>query len=136
MRIRAAVLAITTATLLALTGCATDGDAVDSRPEPTPSAVPTASATSIATAKTGIPDAPVGTERAALLAALLAVSPAVVGADEDRTVAAARNQCSAIHGGAKDLDHSAAQRFAQGDTSISDAQGKAINEVLKKTLCP
>ena len=44
---------------------------------------------------------------------------------------AARNQCSALNGGAQKVDWLASQRFSYGDVTTSEAQGKQINEALK-----
>jgi hypothetical protein len=110
----------------------------DSKPEePEKTEKPTASATADrqeekadAGKTAGIPPKPTGKERQALLDALAAAAPDVVRY-EDRAIDAARNQCSAINGGAQRLDWSASQRFTYKDVVTSEAQGAKINEALK-----
>ncbi|MQY11378.1 hypothetical protein SRB5_14940 [Streptomyces sp. RB5] len=139
MRTTTAVAGAAIALLLALTGCSGDnGD--DTKAEPTKSAAPTPDASEPAPTAdpTEAPAAspepksvPKNATREELLAALIAISPAVVGADENKTIAAAHTQCAAINSGAPNLDRAAAANFAQGDTAVTEEQGKAINEVLK-----
>jgi hypothetical protein len=78
----------------------------------------------------GIPPEPTGAKRAELLDALGAVNPDIVKY-EDKAIGAARNQCSAINGGAQRLDWSASQRFTYKDVTTTEAQGKQINDRLK-----
>ncbi|NUS82979.1 MAG: hypothetical protein HOY75_09540 [Streptomyces sp.] len=80
----------------------------------------------------GIPKEPTGADRQALLDALAAAAPDVVK-DEDKAIDAARNQCSAINGGASKLDWLASQRFSYGDVTTSEAQGAKLNAALKKS---
>ncbi|MFJ5534434.1 hypothetical protein [Streptomyces sp. NPDC093261] len=78
----------------------------------------------------GIPPEPTPSERAGLLRALAAANPDIVRY-EDRAVDAARDQCGAINGRARDLDHSAAQRFTYKDVTTTEAQGRQINAALR-----
>ncbi|MDN0197013.1 hypothetical protein [Streptomyces sp. S.PNR 29] len=78
----------------------------------------------------GIPPEPTGADRVMLLRALAAANPDVVKY-EDKAIDAARNQCSAINGGAQRLDWSASQRFTYEDVTTTEAQGKQINQALK-----
>lgn len=114
-------------------------DAKDTTSEkPTKTEKPAASATADSDQKqktdsgktVGIPPKPTGQERQALLDALAAAAPDVVRY-EDKAIDAARNQCSAINGGAQRLDWSAAQRFTYKDVVTTEAQGKKINDALK-----
>ncbi|GGZ88558.1 hypothetical protein ACFOOM_18910 [Streptomyces echinoruber] len=79
---------------------------------------------------TGIPPEPTVAKRAELLRALAAANPDIVKY-ENKAVDAARNQCSAVNGGAQRLDWLAAQRFTYKDVTTSEAQGKQINQALK-----
>ncbi|MFJ9911502.1 hypothetical protein [Actinacidiphila glaucinigra] len=81
----------------------------------------------------GIPEEPTGVERAALLAALKAVDPALA-ADADKAVANARQQCATINGGGNAVA-AAQSRFGSADHQVTEEQAKAVNEVLKRTLC-
>jgi hypothetical protein len=102
--------------------------------EPTKTEKPAASATADREADAGkaagIPPKPTGKERQALLDALAAVAPDVVRY-EDNAIDAARNQCSAINGGAQRLDWSASQRFTYKDVVTSETQGAKINKALE-----
>ncbi|MDX3237510.1 hypothetical protein PV392_17865 [Streptomyces sp. ME03-5709C] len=129
---------IATTTLLlavagtALGGCGSSKDTAATAPEPTASAPsPVAQADqggSLASA--GIPAAPTGAERAALIAALQAINPDFAK-DPDKAVDAARNQCAAINSNSPQADAEAAQRFTYHGNELTDAQGKAINDALK-----
>ncbi|NEA41945.1 hypothetical protein G3I42_22285 [Streptomyces sp. SID11385] len=80
----------------------------------------------------GIPPEPAGASRAALLLALRAVAPnAADTAHEDTAIDAAREQCSAINGGASNLAAAAAARFSYDGIVTSPAQGKAINAAIE-----
>lgn len=81
-------------------------------------------------AAAGMPPRPTGEKRQQLLDALKQAAPDVVRYD-DKAVDAARNQCSAINGGANKLDWLASQRFTYKDVTTSEAQGKKINDALK-----
>lgn len=80
----------------------------------------------------GIPPEPTGAARQRLLDALAAATPDVVRY-EDKAVDAARNQCSAINGGAHKLDWLASQRFTYKDVTTTEAQGAKINAALKSS---
>ncbi|MDT0432792.1 DUF732 domain-containing protein [Streptomyces salyersiae] len=128
-----ALLAVTAAALLALTGCSADDDA---------DAKPTQAATTADTGKSsdaeksaGIPDAPTGAERDAYLAAIKAAAPTAVE-DEEKAIDAGRNQCSSLNGGGADPDGAAAQRFGNDAAPLTVEQGKALNAALRATLCP
>ncbi|MEU0102214.1 hypothetical protein [Streptomyces sp. NPDC006267] len=135
--------ALLAAALFALTACGTE-------PEPdAPAAGPSASApaaeqtteeadtgkSSNAEKSAGIPDAPTGAERAAYLAAIKAVDPAIVE-DEEKAIDAGRNQCSHLAAPNDKSDWLAAQRFGNDARPLTDAQGKALNTALRATLCP
>ena len=111
------VLAIT------LSAC---GSTDDTTAKPTPSATTSG-------APGALPPKPEGPQRAALLAALKAVNPALT-ADEDKAVSNARNQCSTITGGGNSQS-TAKARFSTSEHEITDAEAQAINAALKATLC-
>ncbi|MGW2470550.1 hypothetical protein [Streptomyces bauhiniae] len=134
MNTRTTVAAVLGATALALTACSGTGTGTDSSPgnakhAATPKATPSPD-WSAAEKAAGIPPKPTGAKRAQLLRALAAANPDVVKY-EDKAIDAARNQCSAINGGAHKLEWSASQRFSYKDVTTSEAQGKQINEALK-----
>ncbi|WP_216588579.1 hypothetical protein [Streptomyces brasiliscabiei] len=80
----------------------------------------------------GIPPEPTGKDRQALLDALAGAAPDVVRY-EDKAIDAARNQCSAINGGAQKLDWTASMRFTYKDVTTSEEQGAKINAALKSS---
>ncbi|MFJ2515599.1 hypothetical protein ACIPEL_36280 [Streptomyces griseoviridis] len=80
----------------------------------------------------GIPANPTGADRQELLDALAAAAPDVVRY-EDKAVDAARNQCSAITGGANKLDWLASQRFTYKDVVTTEDQGAKLNAALTKS---
>jgi predicted small secreted protein len=126
-----AIVLLAAATLTACTD--TDGTKDTSSKPSTPAT--TAAATpsvdhSAAEKAAGIPPVPTGADRARLLRALKVASPGTVRY-EDKAIDAARNQCSAINGGAQKLDWSASQRFTYKDVTTTESQGKQINEALK-----
>lgn len=117
----------------ALTACSSSDDTTDAGSKPTPKASATHTpdpAYSDAMKAVGIPPEPTGTARAKLLDALAAVNPGIVRY-EGKAIDAARNQCSAINGGAQNLDHTASVRFTYKDVTTTEAQGKQINQALK-----
>lgn len=126
MHRRLTTAVLTASALLALTACSS----TDAKPETTPSVDYSA-----AEKAAGIPAAPTGAKRTALLDALKAIDPSLV-ADEDKAIDHARNQCSSLNGGSAKADWSAAQRFGDDTHPLTDAQGKAINAALRATLCP
>ncbi|WP_405561904.1 DUF732 domain-containing protein [Streptomyces sp. NBC_01180] len=122
-----AVLACLAAvTALSVTGCSPDDKKDDAKPT---------AASSAPAADTGIPPKPTGADRDAYLKAIKAVDPTLV-TDEDKAIDAGRNQCQALDGGASNTDHFAAARFGNDAHPLTDAQGKALNAALRKTLCP
>ncbi|WP_329019333.1 MULTISPECIES: hypothetical protein [unclassified Streptomyces] len=132
MNTRTTVAAILGATALALTACS-GTDTADSPGNAKHAATPKATPSpewSAAEKAAGIPPKPTGAKRAELLRALAAANPDTVKY-EDKAIDAARNQCSAINGGAHKLEWSASQRFSYKDVTTSEAQGKQINEALK-----
>lgn len=129
MHIRTAAAA-TAVLALALVGCSSSDDA-DSSSAPSTSAPASSPAdNSDALAAAGIPPEPTGADRAELLRALAAANPDIVKY-EDKAIDAARNQCSALTGGAQKLDWLASQRFTYKDVTTTEAQGKQINAALK-----
>ncbi|MEU6381990.1 hypothetical protein ABZ847_00355 [Streptomyces bauhiniae] len=133
MNTRIAAPALLLAAALALTGCSGPGhaDGPGSAKTPsTPKATPSPDRTAAEQAA-GIPPEPTGAKRAMLLRALAAANPAIVRY-EDKAIDAARNQCSAINGGAAKLEWSASMRFTYKDVTTSEAQGRQINDALKQ----
>ncbi|MFE4328719.1 hypothetical protein ACFRQM_04470 [Streptomyces sp. NPDC056831] len=124
----AAVL-LAAAALLALTACSAEEKDV-TKPAPTKSVDHSA-----AEKAAGIPPAPTGNDRAAYLAAIKKVDPRIVE-DEEKAIDAGRNQCASLAGDSKMPDWAAAQRFGNDTRPLTDAQGKQLNEALRKTLCP
>ncbi|MET7982392.1 MULTISPECIES: hypothetical protein [unclassified Streptomyces] len=82
----------------------------------------------------GIPAAPTGAEREALLADLKAVDPALV-ADEDKAVDKARNQCSDIKAD-NDPARSAVTRFSTPGHKVTEIESRMINIAVVSRLCP
>lgn len=129
---------ITTTLLLTVAGTALSG--CGSAKEPT-AAAPEAAAVSQppadqadqgdALAAAGIPAAPTGAERAALIAALQAINPDFAK-DPDKAIEAARNQCGAINSNSPEADAEAARRFTYHGNELPESQGKAINDALKR----
>ncbi|MFE3515613.1 hypothetical protein [Streptomyces sp. NPDC059166] len=136
MRIRITTAAVVAVIAVAVVGCSGDKDD-DSAAGTTSSAEPMASAAADGgeAAGTGIPPEPTGAERDAVLAAVRDVDGRLTH-DEDKAVDAARNQCAALDGGAKDPDHSAAQRFSYDGVTLTDEDGSHINFGLRGTFCP
>ncbi|MFJ1581770.1 DUF732 domain-containing protein [Streptomyces sp. NPDC088197] len=139
MRTRLTAAALAAAALLALTACSSS-DSNDDKGQASPTTpVPTTTVGAAPTTTTkhipGFPDAPTGAKRTAYLAALRVVDPAIV-ADPDKAITAGRNQCTSLDGGARNPDHSAAERFGNDARPLSDAQGKLINAALRQTICP
>ncbi|MFE0348421.1 hypothetical protein [Streptomyces griseoluteus] len=132
MNTRTVTAALLAAAVLALTGCSGTDTAADKTNPKTPKATVTATATPDrgAAEEAAIPPEPTGATREMLLRALAAANPAIVKY-EDKAIDAARNQCSAINGGAGRLDWSASMRFSYKDVTTSEAQGRQINEALK-----
>lgn len=130
MRTRTAIAA---AAILAaaLAGCSSDDSSNTAKTTPsiTESELTPEQRESIL-ADNAIPAEPTGSERQELLDALAKVAPDTV-TYEDKAIDAARNQCSAINGGAQRLDWSASVRFTYKDVTTTEAQGKQINQALK-----
>ena len=137
MRIRHTTVVIA-ALACALTACSSSSDQTSSKPKATASETSQKQSDvsqkqkDEALAAAGIPKEPTGKDRQALLDTLAAAAPDVVRY-EDKAVDAARNQCSAINGGAGKLDWLASQRFTYKDVTTSEAQGAKINAALKKS---
>ncbi|MER6675104.1 hypothetical protein [Streptomyces sp. NPDC000983] len=129
MRTRTAAIAIS-ALACALSACSSTEEP-SAKPEATQSEV-SQQEKDQALAEAGIPPEPTGADRQALLDALAAASPDVVE-HEAEAITAARNQCSAINGGAGMLDRLAAQRFTYKDVITTEEQATAINEALKSS---
>jgi hypothetical protein len=132
MRIRTTIAAVAAALAVTLVGCSSD-DKDDNARSSTPAATNTQD-NSDAEKAAGIPPEPDSAQRAALLAGLMAVNPALVG-DEDKTIDTARNQCSTISGGGN-AAATAKSRFSTSEHEVTDDEAKAINRVLKVALCP
>ncbi|MFR9798237.1 hypothetical protein ACL02U_20400 [Streptomyces sp. MS06] len=131
MRIRTTIAVATAALAVTLVGCSSDSD--DGKSD-APGATRSTGG-SAAEQAAGIPAAPTGAERDAVLAAIRDVN-AKLTVDEDKAVDAARKQCSALDGGAANPDHAAAQRFSYGGVTLTDDDGGHLNIGLRKTLCP
>ncbi|MFC5801981.1 hypothetical protein [Streptomyces formicae] len=137
MRIRATTAAVTAVLAVTLVGCSSDNGS-DSKADTTKSSAPETSSAadnSGAAKAAGLPPEPTGDERSAVLGAIFDVN-AKLTQDEDKAIDAARNQCSALDGGATNPDHSAAQRFSYNGVTLTDDDGSHINIGLRKTLCP
>ncbi|MFF2012992.1 hypothetical protein ACFVWY_28510 [Streptomyces sp. NPDC058195] len=117
------------AALLALTACSAEEDVT--KPAPEAKTAGHAAAEKAA----GIPPAPTGNARDAYLDAIAAVDPQII-ADEEKAIDAGRNQCSSLAKPNDKIDWLAAQRFGNDTRPLTDAQGKALNAALRKTLCP
>ncbi|MFC9619522.1 hypothetical protein ACFTXM_05865 [Streptomyces sp. NPDC056930] len=128
MKPAAALLAA--AALLSLAACSTEQKDV-TKPAPEATAVDHSAAEKAA----GIPPAPTGADRAAYLAAIKAVDPRIVE-DEEKAIDAGRNQCASLANPNDKDNWAAAQRFGNDTRPLTDAQGKQLNEALRKTLCP
>ncbi|QKN87585.1 hypothetical protein SEA_HFRANCETTE_59 [Streptomyces phage HFrancette] len=130
---RPAALLATAAALVALTACTTDGTA-PAKAAPTPTPTKTTDWAALEKAA-GIPPEPTGADRDAYLDAIRAVDPRIVE-DEEKAIDAGRNQCSSLAKPNGKENWLAAQRFGNDARPLSDAQGKALNAALRKTLCP
>lgn len=130
MRTRIAAAAIAAAALLALTACNSNDNNSDSKATSTPSVD-----ISSAEAAAGIPPKPDAAKQAVLIAALQSIDPGL-GTDPDKTIDAARNQCSTLNGSGDPTGHTAATRFGDDAHPLTDTQGMAINGALKIALCP
>ncbi|WAZ26256.1 hypothetical protein STRCI_007812 [Streptomyces cinnabarinus] len=128
MRIRTAAVAAF-ALACALTACSSSTDQPSSESETTASEV-SQEDKDAAAAAAGIPPEPIGADRQDLLDTLADAAPDVVRY-EDEAIDAARNQCSAINGGAGMLDYLAAQRFTYKDVTTTEEQAARINDALK-----
>ncbi|GAB2731740.1 hypothetical protein [Streptomyces bullii] len=131
LRYTAVAVAITA---LALTSCSSNGteESSDQKPKASASARELTQAQKDKLLKdAGIPPEPTGAKRAELLQALAAVNPDIVK-HEDKAIGAAQNQCAAINREGTRLDHWAAERFTYRDVTTTEAQGKQINETLKR----
>ncbi|MCI4045464.1 hypothetical protein [Streptomyces sp. TRM75563] len=134
--------ALLAAALLALTACSAEDDKAAPAPATSTPAAKEQPAddadsgeSSDAEKAAGIPDAPTGADRAAYLAAIKAVDPAIVE-DEEKAIDAGRNQCSSLANPNDKSDWLAAQRFGNDARPLTDAQGKQLNAALRATLCP
>lgn len=147
MRIRTttgATAAAVAVLALTLVGCVGDSDGhkpitveIPSPPSTSTSA-PTATGTAdpgAGATHAGLPPAPTGARRDALLAALRDVDGDLVR-DEEKAVDAARNQCAALDGGAAKPERSAARRFSYDGVTLTDDDGTHLNIALRGTLCP
>ncbi|WP_406014337.1 hypothetical protein OG520_22200 [Streptomyces sp. NBC_00984] len=126
---RPAAVLLAAAALLALTACSAEDDAKPAAPKASAPTVDHSAAEKAA----GIPPAPTGDARDAYLDAIAAVDPQII-VDEEKAIDAGRNQCASIT--SPKADWAAAQRFGNDARPLTDAQGKALNEALRKTLCP
>lgn len=125
------ITAIAAAVFIAsLTACSSSSDDRKPAMDPAPASTP---ADNDGEKAAGIPPEPTGAERVALLAALKAINPALVG-DEDKAITNARNQCSAIKGSGN-ADASAKARFSTSQHEVSDTEAVAINTALKASIC-
>ncbi|WP_431960272.1 hypothetical protein [Actinacidiphila sp. bgisy160] len=133
MRTRLSTGVLLAAVLLAVPACGSGTDDTGGKPEGGATPSVEASGSKVPDISEGIPEEPTGARRAALLAALKAVDPALA-ADADKAVANARQQCATITGGGNAVA-AAQSRFGSADHQVTEARAKAINEVLERTLC-
>ncbi|MFJ2900671.1 hypothetical protein ACIO87_38185 [Streptomyces sp. NPDC087218] len=56
--------------------------------------------------------------------------------DEQKAIDAGRNQCSSLAKPNDKIDWLVVQRFGNDAHPLTDAQGKALNATLRKTMCP
>ncbi|MCX4553255.1 hypothetical protein OG204_34665 [Streptomyces sp. NBC_01387] len=126
MKKSAAVACLAAVAVVSLTGCSSEDTTGDAEP---------AASSSAPAADDGIPPKPTGADRDACLKATGAVDPALV-TDEETVIDAGRNRCSSLSGGRKSPDECAAARFGTDAHPVTIAQGKKLNAVLRKTLCP
>ncbi|WP_431959194.1 hypothetical protein [Actinacidiphila sp. bgisy160] len=132
------LLAVTGVTL---SGCSSSKDTAATAPE---TAVSSASAVSQddpekaltdagipSSVPSSLPASPTGAERAALIAALQAVNPDFAK-DPDKAIDAARKLCGAINSNSPQADAEAARSFTYHGNELTEAQGKAINDALKR----
>ncbi|MER8086602.1 hypothetical protein ABTZ57_16065 [Streptomyces sp. NPDC094048] len=131
---RPAAILLTAAALLALTACSVEQKEVN-KAEPSSSAPADTGKSNAAEKAAGIPDAPTGDDRDAYLDAIAAVDPRII-VDEEKAIDAGRNQCSSLAKPNDKVNWLAAQRFGNDARPLTDAQGKQLNEALRKTLCP
>ncbi|MFF7210149.1 hypothetical protein ACFZAU_06360 [Streptomyces sp. NPDC008238] len=133
MRTRLSAAALLAAVLLAVPACSSGSDDTG---EPGGGATPSAGApgSKVPDISEGVPQEPTGAERAALVAALKAVDPALA-ADADKAVANARQQCATVTGGGNAVA-AAQSRFGSAGHQVTEEEAKAINAVLEQTLCP
>ncbi|WP_051806869.1 hypothetical protein [Streptomyces sp. NRRL F-2664] len=97
MRTHHPALLLSTAALLAVTGCTGEPEA-DGGPTPvatTPTAAPAPTATGPAEAA-GVPPEPTGDKRAIYLATLRGIDPELLDGGEDQAVGRGRDQCAAM----------------------------------------
>ncbi|MEV6174918.1 hypothetical protein AB0L99_42780 [Streptomyces sp. NPDC051954] len=134
MRTRTTTAALIAALAITLVGCSSS-DNDESKPKTTESSSQPSADASVTEKAVGIPAEPTGAKRDAVLAAILDVN-AKLTADEDKAIDAARNQCSALDGGATNPDHTAAERFSYNGITLTDDDGAHLNIGLRKTLCP
>ncbi|MFJ6685783.1 hypothetical protein [Streptomyces werraensis] len=136
MRTRTTAVAVLfLAAAATLTAC--EEDTTSSKPStgnasatPSPETKPAQEQKDTTQGTSSIPAKPTGAKRQQLLDALAEAAPDVVRY-EDKAIDAARNQCSAINNGANRINWMASQRFTYKDVTTTEAQGKAINEVLQ-----
>ncbi|MEU9090985.1 hypothetical protein [Streptomyces sp. NPDC048428] len=137
MRIRTTTAAVAALLAVTVVGCSGDKGS-DSKAGAIKSTAPKTSSAadnSVAAKDAGIPPEPTGAERSAVLEAIHDVNGNLTH-DEDKAIDAARNQCSALEGGATNPDHVAAQRFSYDGVTLTDDDGSHINFGLRRTLCP
>ncbi|MEU4097259.1 hypothetical protein [Streptomyces sp. NPDC026673] len=133
MRTRLSAGMLIAAVLLAVPACSSGTDESSGKPDGGATPSVEASGSKVPDIGEGIPEEPTGAKRAALLAALKALDPALA-ADADKAVGNARQQCATITGGGNAVA-AAQSRFGGAGHRITEEQAKAINEVLEKTLC-
>ncbi|MYX36009.1 MULTISPECIES: hypothetical protein [unclassified Streptomyces] len=129
----AATALLLAVTGLALGGCGSSSDTTATAPESAVSSQsPVARTDQDKTLPdAGMPSALTDAERVTLIAALQAINPDFAK-DPDKAIDAARQQCSAINSNSAQADAEAAKRFTYHGNELTEAQGKAINDALKR----
>ncbi|MFD7319764.1 hypothetical protein ACFV9D_01530 [Streptomyces sp. NPDC059875] len=130
MRIRAVAAGLVAAALLTVTACASDPERVGIEELVASASAAEAAREDVLRDASRRPEEPTGAQRAELLAALREAAPETVRY-EDEAVEAARDQCQSLNHGAYKPDWFASQHFTYRDVTITEAQGKVINQALK-----
>ncbi|MEF3114498.1 hypothetical protein [Streptomyces chrestomyceticus] len=140
-RITTAVLTVAIAAA-SLTACGNDDSSTNSK-KAQPTAAPSAPAApqkplAEAEAKVGIPPKPDAATQTKYIAALNAISPAIVGGKEDRAVSRGRDTCGTVHAFPSDRAKQVnltKQRFS-GSHQVTTPEAEKILATVTAHLCP